>query len=453
MRWLDQGQGEAIVKILHIGNIANNAYNNAKFQRRVGIQADVLCYDYSHVMAQPEWEDAEFQEEVDEYYPEWAQVNLNGFQRPDWFRYLDFNQLNANHFNGRKPLFRGQFALEWKWMRCCEAVRTAAQFVRWQWAYSRLVHHRHDQLQYDDVASQCVQIRYLAPFLKGYDLIQAYGLYEPKFALLITPNRPFVAFEHGTMRDLPFEEGRNGRWISLAYKKARKIIVTNPDSILSARRMGLENIEFIPHPVDETKFRPQATPLPTRLRNAQGREFVLFCPSRQNWALKGSDKVIRALADVVNRQKLDVALLLCRWGQEVERSQQLIEELGIGRNVVWLPPLNKMRLIEFYNAADVVLDQFTLGVFGTTTPEAMACGKPVVLYLNEDVHKWCFPVMPPVISACTPQEISFRIVELLRSPDQRMKIGRQARAWVERYHGWKLVVEKHIRLYHEILGS
>src|SRR5947199_361893 len=256
MRWLDQGQGEAGVKILHIGNIANNAYNNAKFQRRVGIQADVLCYDYSHVMAQPEWEDAEFQEEVDEYYAEWAQVNLKGFRRPDWFRYLDFNQLNANHFNGRKPLFRGQFTLELKWMRYREVVRTAVQFAKWRWAYSRLVHHRHDQLQYDDVASQCVQIRYLAPFLKEYDLVQAYG-----------------------------------------------------------------------------------------------REFVIFCPSRQNWALKGNDKVIRALTDVVNRQKLDVVLLLCRWGQEVERSQRLIEELGIGRNVVWLPPLNKMRLVEFYNAA------------------------------------------------------------------------------------------------------
>ncbi len=75
MRRLDQGQGEAGVKILHIGNIANNAYNNAKFQRRVGIQADVLCYDYSHVMAQPEWEDAEFEEEVDEYYPDWTRVS------------------------------------------------------------------------------------------------------------------------------------------------------------------------------------------------------------------------------------------------------------------------------------------------------------------------------------------------------------------------------------------
>ncbi|MBI3180432.1 MAG: hypothetical protein HYZ27_12270, partial [Deltaproteobacteria bacterium] len=54
------------MKVLHVGNIANNAYNNAKFLRRAGIDASVLVYDYTHVMGQPEWEDAEFHEQVDE---------------------------------------------------------------------------------------------------------------------------------------------------------------------------------------------------------------------------------------------------------------------------------------------------------------------------------------------------------------------------------------------------
>ena len=45
------------LRVLHIGNIANNAYNNARIQRQYGIDADVLCHDYYHVMATPEWED------------------------------------------------------------------------------------------------------------------------------------------------------------------------------------------------------------------------------------------------------------------------------------------------------------------------------------------------------------------------------------------------------------
>lgn len=441
------------MKVLHVGNIANNAYNNAKFLRRKGIEADVLCYDYRHIMAEPEWEDAEFDAEVDEYHPDWSRVDLHGFKRPDWFRHLDLNALNRNHFGGRRQRFKGQYRLEWDLMRAKELARDTVRYLSLRWDYHRLVRHRRDPVAYRDIVSMAPYVRYLGPYMKRYDIVQAYGLYEPRLALLVTPHTPFVAFEHGTMRDFPFEDSGNGRWISLVYKKARKIVITNADSILVAKRIGLTNFEFIPHPIDETKFRPQATALSVELRNRYGCESVLFSPARQNWSLKGNDKILRAFAHVLKRSKREVVLLLCAWGQEIERSRKLIEELGLERRVAWLPPLNKMRLREFYNAADVVLDQFTLGAFGTTTPEAMACGKPVMLYLNEEVHKWCLPEMPPIISAFTEAEIANRLMDLLEaSAEERRLLGQRGRAWVEQYHGWELVAEKHRRLYQEILG-
>jgi len=56
------------LRVLHIGNIANNAYINAKIQRRLGIDADVCCYDYYHVMGCPEWEDADFTGDVGDQF-------------------------------------------------------------------------------------------------------------------------------------------------------------------------------------------------------------------------------------------------------------------------------------------------------------------------------------------------------------------------------------------------
>jgi hypothetical protein len=55
LAWLGEFREKAgrPLKVLHIGNIANNAYNNAKIQRKYGIEADVLCYD-CHIMARPE---------------------------------------------------------------------------------------------------------------------------------------------------------------------------------------------------------------------------------------------------------------------------------------------------------------------------------------------------------------------------------------------------------------
>src|SRR3989338_3035343 len=73
-------------KILHVGNIANNAYLNSKFLRETGIKSDVLCYDYYHIMGAPEWEDAEIKGDWgNDFDPDWSKVDLNNFRRPEWF--------------------------------------------------------------------------------------------------------------------------------------------------------------------------------------------------------------------------------------------------------------------------------------------------------------------------------------------------------------------------------
>jgi glycosyltransferase involved in cell wall biosynthesis len=73
-------------RILHIGNIANNAYNNARLLNQAGFDCDVICYDYYHTMACPEWEDADFSAKFqNENFPDWWKLDLQGFQRPRWF--------------------------------------------------------------------------------------------------------------------------------------------------------------------------------------------------------------------------------------------------------------------------------------------------------------------------------------------------------------------------------
>src|SRR4051794_6546678 len=49
---------ERPLRVLHVGNIANNGYLNAKLMRRIGVEADALCDEW-HILSQPEWEDAE----------------------------------------------------------------------------------------------------------------------------------------------------------------------------------------------------------------------------------------------------------------------------------------------------------------------------------------------------------------------------------------------------------
>ena len=78
------------LRIAHVGNIANNAYSNAKFQRRLGISADSYNYPFEFIFGHPEWEDAEFDARLSLFQPpDWRAVPLtNGYVRPPWAKYL-----------------------------------------------------------------------------------------------------------------------------------------------------------------------------------------------------------------------------------------------------------------------------------------------------------------------------------------------------------------------------
>ncbi|MBM4133211.1 MAG: glycosyltransferase [Nitrospira sp.] len=431
------------MRVLHIGNIANNAYNNAKFLRRKGVEADVLCYDYTHVMGQPEWEDAEFEGDPDEFNPRWEQVDLKGFRRPAWFLQEEL----ASHVPGRREQrFKGQFRLE----------RLVRDPVRWLHVFIK--YRLESMLSGTEPHPHAVDFFKIYParkwfqqWFEGYDLIQSYAT-EPIHAMLFATGQPYVAFEHGTMREIPFEASTTGRLLALAYRKANRVLITNPDVLAAAQRLGLTNFQFIPHPVDESKYRPCSSPLRGELMNRHQTDLILFAPSRHNWALKGNDLLLKAFARFTRQaSRHRPILILSDWGQEVDRSRALIESLGIGASILWTPPQNKMKLIAYYNAADVVLDQFTLGVFGTVTPEAMACGKPVVMHFDRRAHEWCFAEMPPVVPAGTEDEIFTRLVELTDDPARRAAVGQTSREWVIKHHGWELVADRQIAIYRELL--
>lgn len=81
-----QARNSRIPRVLHVGNIANNAYNCAKILNEAGLENDVICYDYYHIMGCPEWEDGDFEGDFgDQFRPDWSKADVRGFQRQHWF--------------------------------------------------------------------------------------------------------------------------------------------------------------------------------------------------------------------------------------------------------------------------------------------------------------------------------------------------------------------------------
>jgi glycosyltransferase involved in cell wall biosynthesis len=435
------------MRVLHAGNVANNAYNNAKLMRRAGVEADALCDEW-HIISQPEWEDAPLAGSFGEAEPLEEIAAAAGWHRPEWV------------LAPRAPLTNpdGRAWLD-------ERIRLALSTPRLNLLYRRLLREYEPlrevlgtELGFFDVLRASVwmsrlsrEVAPLGPLFRSYDLVQANGLH-PILTLLAAPDHPFVAFEHGTLRELPFQDSWAGRLLSLAYRSARAIVITNPDVIDSARRLGLDNYVFVPHPVDETKYTPGRSEFRDRI-GLQSSDVVLFSPASHNWDIKGSDVMLRAFAELVRQGPAESVLVLTEWGLELERSRALIGELGIGERIRWVKPLPKLQLIEAYRGADIVLDQFLIGTFGGIAPEAMACGRPVIMAYDAEVNHWAFPTLPPIVPARTVEELSHELARLVGDSEERARIGRSGREWVERHHGWRLVVDRQLEIYEEVLEA
>ena len=435
------------MRVLHLGNVANNGYINAKLQRRLGVEADAVC-DERHIISQPEWEEVDVPVPSDHLESIRALAEANGWQRPGWIVPV------FDPFERR--LFKGQYWLAYRQTLLANLPRLRALYGRLYTAYGPLRAALGRDLTFGDLLAgfrvawlhRLLLNRRLAPFFHAYDIVQAYATH-PIITLVTTPDHPYVAFEHGTLRDIPFEDTSRGRMMSLSYRLAHKVIVTNADVIGAIRVLGLDNTVFVPHPIDEQKYSPGDSTLRAELA-AGGAELVLFSPARHDWDEKGNDLMLRGFADLMHRGHPGAVLVLSSWGKEIARSKGLIHELGCDRNVRWLPPLTKERLLDAYRAADVVLDQFLIGTFGGIAPEAMAVGKPVVMAFDPHVHEWCYPELPPILPARTTNEIAAQLRRLAEDGQERVRLGQAGRRWIERHHGWRLVVGRQLAIYDEI---
>lgn len=479
------------LRVLHVGNIANNAYNIVKALReRTDIEADCYTNHYRYYISQPEWEDADIGIVPcsDAAPVDWGKVDLKGFQRPNWYfetrfqilqRTLSFrakellrilsllqthpsDRCMLNYWNaqidrlnkaslsdtrklqllaqGKMPCNCGQFPTTQAWEKY---LRNAFEHICQPPHTVPLSHADCEDAEKDR-----------AVIFKEYDIIQTYGVWELFHPLLHSPSIPRVTFEHGTMREFPFQDSVLGRKAMFAYKSAFTNIITNADAIYNARRMGLQNYVFIPHPVDDTKFYPKPD---SNFREAllceHDASHLFLALARQNWALKGNDRIVRAFAALIERVGNGPKLLLGAWGQEVHRTRALVQQVGLEKHVAWIPPLPKRLLAKYINASDAVLDQFILGAFGTTTPEAMACGKPVLLYYAEEAHQWCLPEAPPVINVREIDDIAQALEKIYESPKYALELGQQSLRWFRRHHSLDLVVQRHLDIYRKIQES
>lgn len=534
-KWLDAfiaAHGNA-PRVLHIGNIANNAYKNARLLNEVGLDCDVICYDYYHLMGCPEWEEVDFEHPIDDQFrPDWKSLPLCGYERPKWFaqgplqdciRYLVARRckhtVRANHYwNGltvanqtinRRSLWarlltslrafidaaaRGVGVMMYepkiitRLARSCEegsiagrvqsttgriAVMIALllaipplrvlslllvvlrkQSFNFDRRVAELVEQfierfplRADKLSPNDVEMYRQSASAWNSLLKHYDLVQAYAT-DPIIPA-ICDYRPFIGFEHGTLRDFTLGDSQVCRLTSLAYSLADHVFITNGDCIEFARRINLERFSPMLHPI-EVDGAPRIDRDYSDLHERLGVKQAFFCPLRHDWKIKGTDVYLRALPALVGLLGRRFKIIMTKWGAQVDQSMLLAGSLGCADLIHWIEPLPRKALLRMQKSVDVVFDQIALPHFGATAPEALACGVPVIMSYDPASTRWIIPEPAPILTAWTPEDVVAQ-VKLALDPEWRVEFRKKAERWIKQYHSLDTAINLHVDVYRRLL--
>lgn len=566
------------LRILHLGNIANNALRNALVQRQAGIEADVVAYDYYHVMGAPEWELNTISGDYDAFAPDYWALSISGPARPEWYvqgpRALCLAMLRARQGDAVLPRILARFALirgmdawlsekaqadgtarerpnllhkqniastrhlipemqGWATWRVAFAVHVErltqpewwASFValtraslgltvapaqqawiaeapipgalhalvRFAWVapvvgllkvFSRLrpesrpianlASHPNVELAMDaieanhqalfpelnaaDRATDIAQIRAQsagwADILPYYDIVQGYSL--DGIIPLGCAHQNFTTYEHGTLREIPFEATSRGRLCWLTYSSAPVVFVTNSDVLPSVSRMGIppERAICLPHAFDDSilkAFRKQHR----RAAHAEGPP-NFFAPARHHWQggggswEKGNDVYLRA-AGLLHSEGRDFRLTLIEWGDDVEASRDLITMLGFAHKVSWLPIQNGETYWQLMCEAHCVIDQFALPAIGGVSYEALTLGCRVITRIDIPVLERFFGASPPLLAAENVEQIVARMREVMDDADDAAGIGAASAEWAARYHSTERLSMLQLKAYEALL--
>jgi len=258
---------------------------------------------------------------------------------------------------------------------------------------------------------------------------------------------PYIAFEHGTLREIPFEKSAIGRLTALAYKKADLVYITNADNIEAAKKLGLNNYISIPHPFDN--YWHQQNKGLKRDKN----EFIIFCPVRHDWSVKGINLYIKTAPEIIKKSKKKITYIFLEWGMETQKSKNLIKQLKIEDSIQWLQPLPRSEFAYWLAKSDIVLDQLILPSMGGITAEAMQASKPVIVSYRHETNKWMFPEKPPIVGTYNETDIVHNIIKLINSPKLVRQIGAKGEKWFKKYHSKEIVTQKLISSYNKLLNS
>jgi glycosyltransferase involved in cell wall biosynthesis len=186
-------------------------------------------------------------------------------------------------------------------------------------------------------------------------------------------------------------------------------------------------------------------------------DFIILYHGRQEWKTyhyefngKNTHHLIIGFANYIKKNPgLKVRLAMLEYGNDLQHSKQLVEELGITQHVSWFPKMYRKDLMYLIKNVDIGCGEFVRSylTFGTVV-EAMFLKKPVIHYRVDSLYEKFYPELYPMLHAREPEEIENAINYAVKHPQDLELMGEQARRWVKKYF-----IEQPLKVLQEIIEA
>jgi len=264
------------------------------------------------------------------------------------------------------------------------------------------------------------------------DVFHVHYLLQDCWLALRFGKRPIVGHAHGSdLREVAWSK-KWGWMVKRNLESCDKILVAQP-TILDVAREFNDTAEYFPIPYDPKLF--YYAPFVT------GREVKrVFMASPQDFRVKGSDKLLRALSLV----KIPFKVMAIRYGRDAKRVEKLAGDLGLDVKFIDRVPHDGMN--QLYWGSDIVLGSFGVGQLDTVAIEAMACGRPVVHHILKDFFPRC-----PLPEVASIKEVSEEISKLLICEEYLKRRIESQMNYVQAVHSALILAQKLFEIYAKLM--
>lgn len=133
------------------------------------------------------------------------------------------------------------------------------------------------------------------------------------------------------------------------------------------------------------------------------------------------------------------------------RLEQMAKDLNVNLEIRRKPPEHE--LVQLYNEVTALVFLPNMEPFGLVALEAMACGAPVIGVREAGIRESVIDGMTGILVDRNPDDAGRAIVRLLRDPELRDRMSRQAVEYVRREWVWEKTIDCYLREVERVMAS